>query len=98
VQVDRLNVQNQERFKWEPSFAVVRSFIDQLERSGELDGRALDRVNRLVDLAERLSDRGQNTAARITLRVLAAGLRGDTFDDLQDALRDLADSLGRRGR
>ena len=98
VQLKRLNVQAQDKIKWEPSFAVVRSYIDQLERSHDLDGGALDRVNRLVDLAERLSDRGQNVAAKVTLRVLAAGLRGDTFDDLQDALRDLADSLGRRGR
>ncbi len=71
VQLKRLNVQAQDKIKWEPSFAVVRSYIDQLERSGDLDGRALDRVNRLVDLAERLSDRGQNLAAKVTLRVLA---------------------------
>ena len=68
-QVDRLNVQHQDKLEWDPSFAVVRSFIDQLERSGDLEGKALDKVNRFVDRAERLrrpreEDRGERDAAR----------------------------------
>jgi hypothetical protein len=98
VQVPRLNVQNQEQYAWEPSFAVVRSFIDQLERGDDVGDRTLRLVNRLVDRAERLSDRGHGIAAKVTLRVLAAQLRGDSFGALRDALRDLADSLPRRGR
>ena len=97
AQVDRLNVQHQDKLEWEPSFAVVRSFIDQLERSGDLDGRALDKVNRFVDRAERFADHGQKTAASVTLRVLAASLgRHDEFDDLRDAVRDLSSSLTKR--
>jgi LVIVD repeat len=96
VAVDRLNVQHQDKLRWEPSFAVVRSFVDQLERSGELDGRALDKVNKFVDRAERFAGHGQKIAASVTLRVLAASLRDDEFDDLQDALRDLPSSLFRR--
>jgi len=97
VQVDRLNVQHQDKLDWEPSFAVVRSFIDQLERSGDLDGRALDKVNRFVDRAERFADHGQKIAASVTLRVLAASLsRHDEFDDLRDAVRDLSSSLTKR--
>jgi hypothetical protein len=99
VQVERLNVQHQDQITWKPSFAVVRSLIDQLERAGEIDDRTLDRVNRLVDLAERLNDRGQRTAAKVTLRVLAGLLRrDDSFDALREAVLDLSDALPRRGR
>jgi hypothetical protein len=96
VHVDRLNVQHQDKLRWEPSFAVVRSFADQLERSGDLQGRALDRFNRLLDRAEELADDGKKVAANLTLRFLAASLdRDDEFDDLRDALRDLSGTFGR---
>ena len=99
VQVKRLNVQHQDKIKWDPSFAVVRSFVDQLERSGEIGRRALAKLNRAIDRAERFVDRGHNIAAKITLRVTARLLpRDDSFDDLRDAIDDLADSLPRRGR
>ena len=52
--------------------------------------RTIDRINRSVDLAERLADHGKQIAASVTLSVLAASLSGDEFDDLQDAVRDLA--------
>jgi hypothetical protein len=53
----------------------------------------LDKINRAVDRAERKADRGQRFAASVTLWVLAAKLRGDEFDDVQDAVRDLAGAL-----
>ena len=68
----------------------MRSFTDQLERSGDASDRTIDRINRTVDRAERLADRGKQVAASVTLRVLAATLRGDELDDVQDAVRDLA--------
>ena len=37
VQVGRLNVQRQDKFRWKPSFAVVRSFLDQLVRADDID-------------------------------------------------------------
>jgi LVIVD repeat len=98
VMVDRLNVQHQDKLKWEPSFAVARSFVDQLERSGDASDRAIDRINRAVDRAEDLDDDGRQVAASLTLRILAATLRGDEFDDAQDALRDLADAIVRKDR
>ncbi len=58
--------------------------------------RTLDKVNRFVDRAEDFADDGKKVAASVTLRVLAASLRGDKFDDLQDAVRDLAGSIGRK--
>ena len=56
----------------------------------KIDARTLRRVNRFVDHAERLNDRGKQVAASVTLRVLAATLSGDELDDVQDAVRDLA--------
>ena len=73
---------------------MVRSYVDQLERSGEIDGRSPG-VRRLVNLAERFNDRGQESAARAALRILARGLRGEEFRELREAVRDLADSLRR---
>ncbi len=94
VEFKRLNVQRQDRIKWDPSFAVVRSYIDQLERSDEIDARTLRRVNRFVDHAERLNDRGQRVAAKVALRVARAQLGRDReFEELRDALRALARSL-----
>jgi hypothetical protein len=62
-------------------------------RSGELSGDTLDRVDRLVDTAEQLADRGQPRAAKAVLRALAITLRGPQYATLVSALRDLADSL-----
>jgi hypothetical protein len=98
VEVDRLNVQRQDKLDWEPSFAVVRSSIDQLERSGDVSDRTIDRVSRGVDVAERLADDGRRVAASLSLRVFAATLRGDELDDVQDAVRDLASAILRKRR
>jgi hypothetical protein len=94
VQVDRLNVQHQDPITWEPSFAVVRSFVDQLVRAKDIDDSTLRRVNQFIDRAERFNDRGQRVAAKVTLLALAVQLRGDDdFDALRDAVGDLARSL-----
>ena len=93
VEFKRLNVQRQDRIRWEPSFAVVRSFVDQLERVGDLSGPRLDRVNDVIDQAEDLSASGDRQEAEALLRNLARQLNGGTFADLRDALDDLADSM-----
>jgi hypothetical protein len=93
VQVDRLNVQHQDRITWTPSFAVVRSFVDQLERAGDLDGKDLEKVHKFVDRAEGFSTGGQTDAARSQLLELAGQLEGEEFDELRGALEDLAETL-----
>ena len=93
VQVDRLNVQHQDEITWEPSFAVVRSFVDQLVRAEDIDAKTLGQVNKFVDRAERFSQGHQTAAARSQLRSIAGQLEGDEFDALRDGLLDLADSL-----
>ena len=93
VQVDRLNVQHQDEINWEPTFAVVRSFVDQLVRAEDIDAKTLGQVNKFVDRAERFSKGHQTAAARAQLRAIAGQLEGDEFDALRGALLDLADSL-----
>ncbi len=93
VQVERLNVQHQDEITWDPSFAVVRSFVDQLVRGEDIDAKTLRQVNKFVDRAERFSQGHQTDAARSQLREIAGQLEGDEFDALHDALLELADSL-----
>jgi hypothetical protein len=93
VQVGRLNVQHQDPLSWEPSFAVVRSFRDQLERAGDIDAETLRQVDKFVDRAERFSDGPQANAAPAQLRALAGQLEGDQYDALRGALEDLADTM-----
>jgi hypothetical protein len=93
VQVGRLNVQHQDELEWEPSFAVVRSFVDQGVRAEDIDAKTLEKITKFVDRAERFSERGQTDAAKDQLRSLADQLEGDEFDALRDALLELADSL-----
>jgi uncharacterized protein (DUF427 family) len=97
VQVERLNVQHQDKIRWTPSFAVVRSFVDQLVRAGDIDATTLDEVNAFVDRAERFDDRGQTIAAKATLAALAGQLSGERYEQLRDALIDLARELLGRG-
>ena len=90
VQVGRLNVQHQDRITWTPSFAVVRSFVDQAERAGELDGRQLERITRALDRAEEQLERGNRFAARGRLRGLGLSLRPWELPELRRALLDLS--------
>jgi hypothetical protein len=92
IEFERLTPQHQGQFTHAPSFAVVRSYRDQLERAGDIDAKTLDQVDKFVDRAEELSDDGKDAAAAAQLNALAAQLRGDEFEALRDALRALADA------
>ena len=93
VEFARLNVQNQHQFDWEPSFAVVRSFRDQLVRADLVDGKTLKQLDKFVDRAERFASGHQQAAARAQLRAIANQLDGDQYADLRAALLALADSI-----
>ena len=77
----------------EPSFAVVRSYVDQLDRAGDTVRRTISQINRSIDRAERLNATGQPAAAAAELNALADDLRGAKYADLRAALRALADTL-----
>jgi hypothetical protein len=92
VELARLTPQHQERFTIEPSFAVVRSYVDQLVRGDAIDAETLAKVNRFVDRAEEFTTGPQGIAARASLKALAGELEGEQYDDLRAALRALADA------
>ena len=93
VQLERLTPQHQPQFTHAPSFNVVRSYRDQLERAGYIDANTLDRVDKFVARAEEFRAEGKDAAAKAQLNALAAGLpKTEEFDALRDALRALADS------
>jgi hypothetical protein len=93
--VDRLNVQHQDKLSWAPSFAVVRSYADQLHRLSLQPGDSakLAKAEKHIDKAEGFWDGPTNNAARSQLRVAAGQLPSSArFDNLRQALNDLADS------
>ncbi len=93
VQLERLTPQHQPRLEWQPSFAVVRSFRDQLVRAGALPPNILANVDKMIDKAERFREAGKDAAARAQLQAAGNQLRGDRYDDLRQALQDLRDSF-----
>jgi hypothetical protein len=73
VQFDQLNVQDQPKFVWRPSFVLARAYLDQLARD---DGLSADRrgvVTRDLAAAEKMQGDGRKAA----LTTLATGLDGD---------------------
>jgi hypothetical protein len=93
VQVERLNVQHQDQIRWTPSFAVVRSFVDQLVRADDIDAKTLDKVTRFVDRAEQLEERGRHAAAKVDADRARVAAHGEQYEQLREALLDLAGEL-----
>ena len=92
MQFDRLTPQHQTQFTIQPSFAVVRSYRDQLERAGAADKKTLDQIDKFVDRAEDFADAGLNDAAAAQLHALASQLREPEFASLRAALEALANA------
>jgi hypothetical protein len=91
VQVGRLNVQHQDQVAWAPSFAVARSYADQAERAGNLEGNLLAQVHEFLDRAERFTSGPQAKAAKASLHALAQALKEfPELADLAAALEDLS--------
>ena len=90
--LDAFNAQAQPKYTHAPSFAVVRSYIDQAERDGSLSGKALTAVRKHVDEAEVLVADG--SAARAVKAQLdnAARKSGLPGSDVVAALNALAAS------
>ena len=70
VKLDYLNPQGQPKFEWPPSFARARAFIDQLERSGGLDGRRVRETREALTRAESASGGDRRTALALLLTSL----------------------------
>jgi hypothetical protein len=73
VHVAYLNVQDQQKFVWPPSFALARAYVDQLERSKGLSNARLTDVRNQLTAAEKASGATRQTA----LTQLATSLNSD---------------------
>jgi hypothetical protein len=94
VRQGQFNAQHQTPLRWRPSFAVVGAYLDQAVRSDALSGRKLRKVERFIDRAERLDDRGRERAASRVLDKASKRLSGSGDQgELRRALRKLADRL-----
>ncbi|MEP6732961.1 MAG: hypothetical protein ABJE10_20125 [bacterium] len=94
VRLDKLNAQNQQKIVWPASFAVARSYLDQLNRNTGLASDKTARIATDLDAAEKLSGAKRNAA----LTKLAAAIDGDARNAsdaarvkwLAGAVRDLS--------
>ena len=73
VKWDYLNTQGQRKIVWPPSFALARSYLDQLERSRGLGAERLAAMRTSLTGAEKASGSERSTA----LTTLASSIDGD---------------------
>ena len=73
VRFEYLNVQDQPKLTWPPSFVVSRAYLDQLARSGGLAAERVTATRAALGRAEKLSGEPRRNA----LTQLAAQLDGD---------------------
>jgi hypothetical protein len=52
VLVGELNVQNQDKFSWPPTFTVAKAYLDQLARGTSLPAKQIAEINDTIDKAE----------------------------------------------
>jgi hypothetical protein len=91
VRLGTFNAQHQPRIEWAPSFAVARSYRDQLVRSGALSGDLLAQVDTFINRAERFTTGPQAKAAKANLHALSQVLKEyPQYADLAGALSALS--------
>jgi len=73
VHFDYYNTQGQQQFVWPPSFALARSYVDQLERSNGLASGRISAIRKSLTAAES----GSASERQGSLSALAAQLDGD---------------------
>ncbi len=90
VKLDYLNTQGQPKLVWPPSFALARSYADQLERSKGLEAGRIDAVRDALSAAEK----GSAAARRDALTALATELEGEAAGSADNAkVRSLAGAV-----
>jgi hypothetical protein len=90
VQFDQFNAQHQPRITWAPSYAVVRTYRDQLVRAGAVDSETLAQIDKFLDRAQRYAATQQPSAASAQLHALANQLTGDQYATLRASLEALS--------
>jgi hypothetical protein len=94
VQLDYLNAQGQPQFVWPASFALVRAYTDQLERSAGLSADRIASVRQALDDAEAASGPTPGDALNSLASQIAGEASGSSDSAkvrmLARAVRDLA--------
>ena len=91
VHLDYFNAQGQPKLVWPPSFALARSFVDQLERSKCVPADRISAVRQTLNRAEAASGSARRDALAQAGTQLGAtsGCDGSKIQKFQEALRDL---------
>ena len=94
VHFDYLNAQGQPKMVWPPSFALARSFVDQLERNKCLSADRIASVRQSLSSAERASARDRQASLAQLSTQLASDAQsscdGARVNKLMNAVRDLS--------
>ena len=97
VHFDYFNAQGQPKLVWPPSFALARSYVDQLERNKCLSGARISAVRQGLESAEKASGSARSTALTQMTTQLESDARGSCDGakvlKLSAAVKDLANVL-----
>ncbi|SOC57826.1 LVIVD repeat-containing protein [Ornithinimicrobium cerasi] len=93
IQFEEVNVQGQAQYAHAPSFAVVRSYVDQAERAGTLTGDALEEVREHLATAEKLLDSGKPNKRAVQAQFDNAIRKAGDNTAVVDAARALWESV-----
>ncbi len=93
VQWAFLNAQGQPKMEWPPSFALARSFADQLERKGCMNGPRLAEIRASLTTAERASGAARTAALSALAGSLAADAQSNCDNDKAKMLRKAVQDL-----
>jgi hypothetical protein len=91
IHFDYYNTQDQQKFVWPPSFALVGAYLDQLERSKGLSGSQLHSAREALEKAQKASGSARNEA----LTKLATDLEGQASGSADAAKVRLAAAAAR---
>jgi len=91
VKWDYLNAQGQPKIVWPPSFALAKSFTDQLERKGCVSADRIGAIRTSISAAERASGAARNAAlTKLSAEIESErGCDSKKVDMLKKALQDL---------
>jgi hypothetical protein len=92
IELDFLSPQLQSKIVHAPSFALVRSYLDQALRAGDITAKGFGQVKKLIDQAELLATKNGN-GAKGQLNAASKQLKGAQFDTLRGAILDLMEVL-----
>jgi hypothetical protein len=97
VHFDYFNTQGQPKIVWPPSFALARSYVDQLERNKCLSSARISAVRQGLESAEKASGSARSTALNQMTTQLEGDARGSCdgakVQKLAASVKDLANVL-----